>query len=390
MNNTNKDDGKRSLYCYFGFLGIHDVNIPGHSFYQLPLLTSIRQHLIEDEVSRFDIYYYLPNEIKNDAHRDQFPNTEFGNQHEAYADRLVARDLLDFEEILACIRNHRYDKIFLKARFRNLSTLSKKWKDAKEFEMILDCALDSGYEGSDIYILDTDLSLSAKFIKKLEEKNINRVIPSIHFPTVTTQTASTFKSITKKYIEEGKRETFEGYYYGNLNFKNYKAGHSKNPIILEALKALTPPYEGFFSSLGLPTVHLMGKVDQETLSQLPNTRTLERHQRKVIWEQMEKSWFSINVSKDLYLKEGFVPARVYEALIFGNIPISYSPNGEYEWLHPALTFKSAEDCVEIVKFLSEQSTADLLKIYEDCVENYCKHIMKFAFKPSGVSVTEND
>ena len=42
--------------------------------------------------------------------------------------------------------------LYLKARFRNLSTLAKKWKDAHEFELIICAAIEAGYKKESIVI----------------------------------------------------------------------------------------------------------------------------------------------------------------------------------------------------------------------------------------------
>ena len=50
-------DNMKNLYAYFGLLGIHQVDSPGHSLYQLGLIDSICESYGE---CKFDFYsFYL-------------------------------------------------------------------------------------------------------------------------------------------------------------------------------------------------------------------------------------------------------------------------------------------------------------------------------------------
>ena len=70
------------------------------------------------------------------------------------------------------------------------------------------------------------------------------------------------------------------------------------------------------------------------------------------------------MSKDLYLKECFIPARVYESVIFGTIPISYKIGSQ-----PALTFHTVSEFEEICKFLKDCSGADYFKILSQIADS---------------------
>jgi hypothetical protein len=87
---------------------------------------------------------------------------------------------------------------------------------------------------------------------------------------------------------------------------------------------------------------------------------IPRQNREEIWNSFTNSLVSINVSKDLYLQVGFTPARVYESIIFGVIPVSYMKGH-----HPAMTFETVDDFFEICKFLSECSAGDYFKILRE-------------------------
>ena len=97
-----------------------------------------------------------------------------------------------------------------------------------------------------------------------------------------------------------------------------------------------------------------------------NVSLVGRECRDLIWEKFRSSRVSINVSKDLYLKEKVIPARVYESIIFGVIPVSYKSGP-----HPAMTFETVEDFWEICKFLAECTHEDYMKILKDCAKTLC-------------------
>lgn len=358
----------KHLYAYFGNYGINKLDIPGHSLYQLALLDSISENVSH---GTFDIFSYVPSEILEESPREEWPNTPFGEIHarleDEYVDEFIGNN---HRLVIDNISEGKYDKIYLKARFRNLSTLSKGWNDAQQFEEIIQHCI---YEDitDKVVILDTDLSLSESFIKKLEEHGITRAVPSIDFPVISKKLLGTVKEAVNYFIDDGKRVGFSGYYYGNLKFGNYKAGHEKNEIIYNALHDLNHlrQHQHMFTAINDFPFKVFGKAPED-LTKLDTIDFRPRWERDALWETMEQSSFSINVSKDLYLEKGFIPSRVHEALLFGNIPVSYSPNGEYKWLHPAMQFSETTQFANIIKFLSESSHADLLRLYNSCVDNY--------------------
>ena len=338
-----------ALYAYFGELGVFSDNIPGHTFYQVGLLDSLSGKY---EVTNFDFYNYLtPSGIFPGRHVPVYPISKIGDVFENYTKLLVNRYLPTNSEVRSAIKNKLYKKIFLKARFRNLSTLEKKMKDARDFEDFISFAMESGYNASDIVIIDTDLSLSDEFIKTIDAIGIIREIPSVTVPAIGKAFLEDCMLIHDSETEKRKRSLV---YYGNLSFDNYKAGHSKNPIILDVLNAVpnmrmfdesafslfvackeTPELAKYFGELG------------------PRAYFCPRNDRATIFNAMSESIVSINVSKDLYIKEGFTPARVYESIIFGAVPVSYMKG-----TIPALGFETVEDFVEIAKYIADCSPAD--------------------------------
>ena len=131
---------KTSLYCYFGLLDMHMIDTPGHMLYQLGLLDSICEEF--GEVG-FDFYSYYPTNLIDDQKLLPYPNDQLGKLFNKYKSKLfkIKEDNVlkskKFKTITQNIEEKKYNKLYLKARFRNLSTLKKKWTDACEFETII-------------------------------------------------------------------------------------------------------------------------------------------------------------------------------------------------------------------------------------------------------------
>jgi hypothetical protein len=348
----------KSLYAYFGELGIFDTNIPGHTFYQIGLMDALSEKFGTDQ---FDFLNYISDKYTSGSIDPEFPDGELGQLMTRYSRKLINNYQISYPEVIEKIKNKEYDKLFLKARFRNLSTLQKKLKDAKIFEDIITTALEVGYSPENIVILDTDLSLSESFLSTIEALGISREIPSITMPGMSTCFIEDCLKIHENSTEN--RHNNHLMYYGNLSFDNYKEGHSKNPIINDIIQSVdqTQMFDGT-----LFTMSVAAKSDQSLenwLGTMDTVSLVPREDRARIWEHFSQSMVSVNVSKDLYIKEKFIPARVYESIIFGTIPVSY------KWgQHPAMTFETVEDFWEICKFLAECSRQDYLKILRQCAD----------------------
>lgn len=354
-----------ALYAYFGELGIFEENIPGHTFYQVGLIDSLSKKYSIDNV---DFLNYISDRYQVGAQQDpQFPAGRLGSLMTEYTNKLIREYQPSYPEVIERITNRVYSKLFLKARFRNLSTLQKKLKDALIFEDIIMTAIKVGYAPSDIVIIDTDLSLSDKFIQRIEELGITREIPSITMPGMSRELIEDCLSIHES-IDAPVNGQYEYgtklMYYGNLSFDNYKSGHSKNTIINDIIDSVdsTVMFDGTPFLLTIAAKKDPKLV--ERLGELSNVELIGREDRLAIWENFSKSVVSVNVSKDLYLERKFIPARVYESIIFGVIPVSYK-SGQ----HPAMSFDTVQDFWEICKFLSECSREDYLKILRTCAES---------------------
>ena len=347
----------KSLYAYFGELGIFDTNIPGHTFYQIGLMDALSEKF---ETDQFDFLNYISDKYTSGSIDPKFPEGELGSLMTQYSRKLINNYQISYPEVIEKIMNKEYDKLFLKARFRNLSTLQKKLKDAKIFEDIITTALSVGYSPENIVIIDTDLSLSESFLETIKVLGLSREIPSITMPGMSKGFINDCLQIHEKAQVNRPANLM---YYGNLSFDNYKEGHSKNPIINDIIQSVDSAK--MFD--GTPfTMSVAAKNDislENWIGQMDKVSLIAREDRERIWEHFSFSMVSVNVSKDLYLKEKFIPARVYESIIFGTIPVSY------KWgQHPAMTFETVEDFWEICKFLAECSRKDYLKILRHCAD----------------------
>lgn len=352
-----------SLYAYFGELGIFDQDIPGHTFYQVGLLDQLS---LTYGCSNFDFFNYA--DLGDPpASRPTYPADDLGEIFRKHTDRLVNVYRMSFDQTLEKIRNREYSKLFLKARFRNLATLQKKMRDAARFEQIINHALEAGYEPTDIIILDTDLSLPNSFLERISKIGIVRQIPSVTIPGIGKRFLADCLALhkaasTNENYELGSKLV----YYGNLSFDNYKEGHSKNPIINTIIEQVDGVRKFDNSQFSMTVAAKRTPELAERISALKNVNLCGRNERAVIWEEMGSALACVNVSKDLYLEKGFIPARVYESIIFGTIPVSYKKSH-----HPAMAFDTVDDFFEICKFLSECSRADYYKILESIATQLC-------------------
>jgi hypothetical protein len=347
----------RALYAYFGKLGAFTENIPGHTFYQVGLLDSISEKF---SIDKFDFLNYIDNPLELKLDRPIFPDVELGKVFESHSDRLLDQYLIDFDDVLENIRNRVYSKLFLKARFRNLSTLEKKLKDARQFEMIIDLAIEVGYSPSDIVILDTDLSLSQEFLDHINLLGLSHEIPSVTFPGIGQRFLASCLEVHRQATTKRGPNLL---YYGNLAFDNYKEGHTKNPIINEIIEVATQ-VRMFNRTKFNMTVAAKSTPELTLWLTTCGVKFHPRENRMHIWQEFERSLVSVNVSKDLYVERKFIPARVYESVIFGVIPVSYKCGQ-----HPAMTFDTVQDFFEICKFLTECSPADYFKILSKIAES---------------------
>ena len=345
-----------SLYSYFGLLGIHDIDTPGHSLYQLGLIDSIKENFHED---KFDFYSYYPENVVDNVKIKPYPSTELGNLFTEYQDTLFDNTLVDHGTVIKKIRNQEYHNLYLKARFRNLSTLSKKWRDAKAFELIINEAIVSGYTPDRIIILDTDLSLSDKFFQKYGDL-VTVKIPSIDFPGISNRFLNRCIDI---HTNNPNKTNLDSVFYGNIDTTNYKSGNSKSDLLPEVFEMVIDYH---MSQTNESRFFIISKEKDFVPFNREITYNIPRYDRVGIWDTLEGGRVMLNITKDKYDTQRFIPARIFEAMIFGMIPVSY----KFNWLCPAFSFESLYDLSEIYAYLSECDNDGLVQAYQYFVNSY--------------------
>jgi hypothetical protein len=355
----------KSLYAYFGLLDLHDIDSPGHSLYQIGLIDSLRESFGEE---KFDFYSYYPVEVIKSANIQGFPETDRGKLFHKYRTELFDKPIHNIEEVLQLVSEKKYSKLYLKARFRNLSTLSKKWKDARDFDRIIQGAIDAGYPKSDIIILDTDLSLSDKFIEQTKDF-VTILIPSIDFPGISN---SFLVDCVNLNLTQAKKE-ITSVFYGNIDTSKYKSGNSKSEILREALVWIARNHWSKDEDFYL----VCKKNDFDSVSDklTSSTHHVDRKDRRKIWETLDSSQIMVNITKEKYNDRHFIPARIYEAIIFGMIPISY----KFDFLCPAFSFETIDDLIEIYTYLSECEAAELSQAYKYFINSYIDYLTRTPF-----------
>lgn len=347
---------KNSLYAYFGLLDLHTIDSPGHSFYQIGLIDSLRVTFNED---KFDFYSYYPKNVIDDNYSSNvinYPNSELGRLFLEYYNDMIENYCVSISNVILNIKEKKYNRLYLKARFRNLSTLSKKWKDARDFEEMIDAAISSGYSKNDIVILDTDLSLPESFYLKYS-KSVTISVPSIDFPGISHRFLQSCFSINcNNYYDRKSNIVF----YGNIDTSNYKSGNSKSEELLNFLKQIGT----FYDEASQSSFYIISKGQSYDL---PYSHSfIPRNDRERIWNALETSSIMVNITKEKYNTLKFIPARIYESMIFGLSPISY----KFDFLNKTFSFDSEDDLLEILKYFNECTSSDLKNAYRHFIESY--------------------
>lgn len=348
----------KAFYAYFGLLDLHTIDSPGHSLYQLGLMDSLR---VEYGVEKFDFFSYYPEELQKDFYFCEYPETPLGKVFTDYYKQMVQAYCLQLEIVLDRIKNKEYTHLFLKARFRNLSTLTKKWKDAASFEKLISAAIDAGYSSDQIIVLDTDLSLPSSFYDTYSAC-VTVKVPSIHFKGISDRFLNDCVTVHKEsdYLDRVKGAVF----YGNINTSNYKSGNSKSEMLKDALGYFFSRVECFGDELTI----IAKPSDFNEVGQ-GDVIGIYRSDRPAIWRTLQERLIMLNVTKEKYDQVRFIPARIYEAMIFGMIPVSY----KFNFLSEAFSFNNIDDLNEIVLYLHECDEEDLRKAYLHFIKSYQEH-----------------
>lgn len=372
---------KKYLYGYFGYITPYTADIPGHFLYQPFLIDESCSLLANGEEYKVDLYSYF-----KDPTIENSPCSEF-NYFLPSVNKILNKWAVSrlnpnngcyyhsLRSVLEKIRNREYDEVILKARFRNLSTHTKKLFDTKKFEDIAEIALARNIP---VTIIDTDLSMPEEFVYRfINKQDLVRVIGlgdvTIAYPNIDRskiissiplygisidklkQIYMSFKDNNEEIVNKDRRKNL--IYYGNIAFANYKKNHTKNREVLEYLLKLRE--ERFFKDIA---GYIIGKVEDSDY--LVGYNNIKRYSRLQIADIHKRSRISVNISKMLYEKSDFTPARITESWIYGILPLSYS-SGNYQNDRTVL-FKNYYEFVENIR----------LYLVDSNIEDYYNMFMK--------------
>jgi hypothetical protein len=157
-------------------------------------------------------------------------------------------------------------------------------------------------------------------------------------------------------------------FYGNIDTSKYKAGNEKSSILNDALSWVNSYHNVVYSTA--PFTLICKESDFKWFQVKKNTKHVDRRDRVKIWETLASSRVMLNITKEKYNDIQFIPARIYESLIFGMIPVSY----KFDFLSSTFSFTNIEELVEIYNYLSECDDAGLNQAFLSYVATYLKHV----------------
>lgn len=378
---------KRYLYAYFGDIVPTETDIPGHFLYQPFLIDEICSRLAGEEDYKIDLYSYLvdyenPKSLTRPVEFNYFLPSVNHIMNAWKDDHLGVEDGKAYVSLIEVFRNlyrERYDALILKARFRNPSTHAKKMYDVKKFEAIVQEGINFG---TPILIVDTDLALPPKFIEVINARknikiialgNVKKAYPNLKPEKILSpvplygisvmrlkEIYEAFEKEPQNIIHAQRKRTL--LYYGNIASSNYKSGHTKNYEVLEYLIKLSE--ERFFHEMN---GYIIGKVEDKRF--VNGFEHVMRYCRSMIADLHREARLSVNISKELYEKTDFSPARITESWVFGILPLSYSSDGNYQ-NNRTLVFKNYMEFVECVRlYLVDTSLDDYYKMFMQCMKN---------------------
>ena len=280
------------LYVYWGALGDHNLNVPGHPLYQsyfLDVLAKAYQlkkiyfcSLFKDKVERTveDTMFFIKRQQRSEiVSRLDVEVVSFGKA---------------LELVTSC------DSVFLKARFRNKSRLQERSFDALKFETLL-----TRSEPEKTYIIDSDGELPLDFFEK--HRNVNLLTYFLNHQFYDSYTAAP-KSI--RTLPPTLTTAFETQLrpLADYNYDLFFIGNEglKQPALMSWLQKLQED--------GLK-VGVQGKWSPRYAFDI-----YQRVDRQRAYRSFEKSLATLQLSKEKYSRYNFLSPRLYEAGIVGCVP----------------------------------------------------------------------
>ena len=315
----------RALYCYFGRMDDHNLDIPGHPLYQTFFLKALSKKF---NVDKFDIFYYNElNEVKNDFSILKKSRENFFNNKVRYNGMTLNKVL-----------NNKYDIVFMKYRFRNYSRLVNHSLDAYYFDLLYRKFKDK------VYIIDTDAEVRGfydniiTFFKNeyiYECNNIISMVPILKSDILNNTTIKIRRNNNFMFI-------------GNEYFKR------DLPVILEQLHKLNNKMD----------ITVQGKwKSYDYLNVLDRTKRIEGY------TLLENSIASIHYSKQVYHEYEFMSPRIFESFLLGTIIFSND-----RFMPEFCRYASLIELSEKLKFLNECNSEQYYNIWRKCIDELYNNI----------------
>lgn len=324
---------RTGLYCYWGAVGDHGVDAPGHPLYQLHSLEylakafslqkiyfcSLFKTKVESSIS--DVQFYI-----QDVSRRKILND-------------LQVEIVSLGQAMKLMNS--VDEVFLKARFRNKSRLQEGSFDALKFESLLEHSPENR-----THIIDSDGELPVNFFEStsadlltffLDHSFYSKYSPA---PSKITTIAPALVESFAMSLPEVSSRKYDVFFIGNEGLKQPTLSSWLNQLSHDGLRV---GVQGKWSP----------KYDFDVFS---------RTQRQDAYLQFDAALSTLQVSKAQYREFTFLSPRLYEAGICGIVPFIESG---YSCSSPFCTVSSYIDLREKVKCLRDGYSRDYKLIREE-------------------------
>lgn len=277
------------LYCYWGNIGDHNLNIPGHPLYQVYFLESLKETF---QTNKIYFYSFLKN------YDEQLKFFILSKEREEIFNSLNI-EVVDLKKAIELAKS--VDVVCLKARFRNKSRLEEKSYDALKFEKILESA--SKNKNTKPYVIDSDGELNSKFFNDYDCRILtyfnNHEFYTQYDKSLEIQTVIPILSKNFKLSSKDRKIESDLVFIGNEGLKSSKLS-------------------GWLQRLSEENFNVV--VNGKWKSNAYTFKIYDRLHREQAYQELMKTLSVLQVSKEKYATYDFLSPRVYESLICGVVP----------------------------------------------------------------------
>lgn len=314
---------RKGLYCMFGRIGDHNLNIPGHPLYHLYFLKSLSKKF---NIDKFDIYYY-----------DTYPFSFEDDIVTKFVDRTYLKhQLIDQSVSLTTALDRDYDHVFLKYRFLNKSRLLQGSLDRKKFDTLYTKHTKTNH---DVWVIDTDGMIKEEYNQVLSlyanpkykypgNPKVERICPVLK--------EDILNGLSKELVEPNL--TFIGNEY-------FKVG-------------LNQMLEKIHDETGINII-TQGSWNKHNYID----HIVDRTDRVKGYRYLSNSACTLQISKLDYKNYDFLSPRIFESYILGTIIF-----GQNSFTPRFSSFTGAVDLCEKIKFVSDLDVNEYLNILKQEVD----------------------